>query len=477
MSWSEQQSQNRLAQQKDRLHVKPLQLSALSRKLDLGIVLSELACRRVFGAHLYVSLDAFAHQFHGLTTQKEWRRALFALHLYQGEVFRIVEHVFGDYLIRFQGSKAHIVVCQPFGDPSTIAIRVLLLQQVLLALAADVFQPLFPQYCWTSLSSGADLGHTIATRNGRKKNRELLFLGSPANYAAKIMQNPPSLRLTDHLYELLPREIRLRCQPEMLPAFPNRKIYDLPPMESTSLSHLLMTSRISWNVQTSRAVVQHEQKMQNVAACTIGPVRKHIDVPTLSIRNSKHVLAASLFADISGYTHYIEQAEETHQKIEALHVLHAIRREMTMIVQDYGGIHIQFQGDRVQALFYRPRNDEQAIALQAVQAAIALQSFVEGPLKRVFPAAKPLHFAIGIALGETVVSRVGVRAQRDVLCLGEAIEQADALEEACAGTQIGISERVYKVLPPLFRKYFQYKEKQKGYIASGLTYDQQKDLT
>lgn len=37
-----------------------------------------------------------------------------------------------------------------------------------------------------TLARGTDLGKTIVTRNGRKKNRELLFLASAANTASLV---------------------------------------------------------------------------------------------------------------------------------------------------------------------------------------------------------------------------------------------------------------------------------------------------
>lgn len=119
----------------------------------------------------------------------------------------------------------------------------------------------------------------------------------------------------------------------------------------------------------------------------------------------------------------------------------------TVLKCDFNGLRIQFQGDRVQGLFHLPKNEEQDIAVEAVRAAVGLQSSMEHTVKAAMPDAKNLQLAVGIDLDTTLVSNLGARAHRDRICLGESVENAAANEERCSGGQIGISERIYKVLP------------------------------
>lgn len=93
----------------------------------------------------------------------------------------------------------------------------------------------------------------------------------------------------------------------------------------------------------------------------------------LSIYNNRRVLAASLFADVSGFTKYVEMHEHTNTQNADIRVINATRHEVSRVVRDgYDGLRIRFQGDRVQAFFHIPRGDRQAIALQAVEAAMGL---------------------------------------------------------------------------------------------------------
>jgi class 3 adenylate cyclase len=132
---------------------------------------------------------------------------------------------------------------------------------------------------------------------------------------------------------------------------------------------------------------------------------------------------------------------------------------------------VQFQGDRVQGLFHMPKDDEEKIATEAVEAAIGLQSSIEKTIKKKLPEAKDLRLAVGVDLDTTLVSKLGTRAHRDRICLGEPVENAASHEEDCDGGQIGISKHVYEALPELLSKHFTYDKTKCCYVAKDLTWD------
>ncbi|HKF38575.1 MAG TPA: adenylate/guanylate cyclase domain-containing protein [Ktedonobacteraceae bacterium] len=479
MGWDEHTSYNRIHQYATSQRSKPIRISPLKKQLDLGVVLSEFHCRRIYGAHVYASLPAFAQlvsQMDGTAGSNDMQQLIQAIHLSQSEIFRIVEQVFQACQVHFQGPKLHAVVYQPFGRQADIAARAVLLELVLGEFVQRVFHEVFPGYRSITLASGTDLGKTIATRNGRKRNRELLFLGSAANYAAKIVDtHDPFPRLAQELYQVLPKPLQALCEPVKTKASLRIQVYHLFPPNRRALQDLLDRYEIPWKPEESRAILARAKRDCPLAGIQYGLARRRIDVPNLSISNNRRVLAASLFADLSGYTHFIEDAEQTHIQETALRLLHVIRREMSNVVQeDHAGLHIQFQGDRIQGLFHLPRNDERAIARGAVSAAIGLQSSMERTLKACLPEAKPLHLAIGVAIGETLVSRLGVRRHRDAICLGQAVECAAELEEACSAGQIGIARRVYEALPAEMRRCFRAQRNGQRFVATAATVVPQK---
>jgi class 3 adenylate cyclase len=473
MNWNYFTSHNEIQQHVKRMASKAIRISPLNEDLDRA-TLSEFQCKRVYGAHVYVSIPAFArlasrvYDTEGAESYQELTRAI---HLYQQEVFRIVS-LFEGYQVHFQGPKLHAILYKPFGDGTMIATRAILLQLVLHDFLSRVFHRAFPRYQMLTAASGTDIGKTIATVNGQHHDRELLFIGSPANYAAKIINPDDQMpRVTQNIYRLLPKEIRNLCALVTDKATVPIDIYRLQSVESGVLARLLQNYGIAWKPDVSTKILA--QAKQNVSLAKIAHRSEHglIDLNELNIYNNRRVLAASLFADVSGFTKYVEQHEHTNTQDDAIRVLHAIRREMSRVVSDdFRGLRIQFQGDRVQALFHLPKGDRRAIARQAVEAAMGLQSSMETTLKQCLPLqAAPLHLAIGIDMGATLVSRLGIRERRDPICLGRAVECAAALEEACQGQQVAITRRVRQALPSTLRQHFKHNRQMQGYVATDLT--------
>ena len=473
MSWNYATSLNEIQQHVTHLASTPIRISTLDEDLNRA-ALSEVQCKRVYGVHVYVSLPAFAglasrvYDLEGVESYQELTRAI---HLYQQEVFRIVS-LFDGYQVHFQGPKLHAILYKPFGDRTMIATRAVLLQLVLNDFLHQVFHQVFPRYQTLTSASGADIGKTIITVNGQRNDRELLFIGSAANYAAKIIHDTDELpRLTQNVCELLPKDVRKRCiQVEEKKAIP-MNVYHVPSVDNDTLVSLLRRYGIAWKPDISRKILEQAKRSISLASITHCSEHTLIDLDELSIHNNRRVLAASLFADVSGFTKYVEKHEHTNMQDAAIRVLHAIRREMSRVVRDdYGGLRVQFQGDRVQALFHTPKGDRRTIVLQAVKAAVGLQSSMETTLKHYLPAqAASLHLAIGIDIGATFVSRLGVRECRDPICLGRAVECAAALEEACQGQQIAITRSVRQSLPGTLRQHFNRNRQIQGYVAINLT--------
>ena len=153
-------------------------------------------------------------------------------------------------------------------------------------------------------------------------------------------------------------------------------------------------------------------------------------------------------------------------------MLHAIRKEMASIVKhDFSGLRVQFQGDRVQALFHLPKRDETSIAIRAVDTAIALQSSMELVIKTLLPEAKDLGMAVGSSIGTTLVSKLGTHGHRDRICIGDAVEDAATIQEGSAGGEIAIPSHIHEHLDEDLQKLFIWNKDRSVYIATNLTQD------
>src|SRR6266542_3234142 len=126
MSWNKQRSTHRI--QQHLRGMQPIDVSDLTKSMDLEHVVSENQCKRIFGVHVYATLTNFAQLASSLPEGDGYKDWVIALHLYQQEVFHIVEHLFGGYFVRFQGAKLHALLYLPFRDTHALAVRAVLLQ-------------------------------------------------------------------------------------------------------------------------------------------------------------------------------------------------------------------------------------------------------------------------------------------------------------------------------------------------------------
>ena len=306
------------------------------------------------------------------------------------------------------------------------------------------------------------------TQNGVKGDRELLFVGHPANHAAKIVGSLGSHRLTRAVYDLLPAKRRDICEP--VPD-DDRGLYQVKALISDELDVLCSEFNIAWDREASAERVEDDRKQFPLSEIEIGDAEVLIDMNLLSIKNNKRVGAASLFADLAGFTAYIDAASTPARQEEALRVLHVVRKEFTKVTtDDFDGVRVQFQGDRIQVFFHLPKGLEKQIIRKAVDAAAGIQSSID-VVKECLAEAKNLSVAVGIDYGTTLVSKLGTRGARDRICLGEAVEQAAKIEERIEGTETGLSATAPAQLPKEIGLLFQWKKELQSFVARGLTAD------
>ncbi|GGG87417.1 adenylate/guanylate cyclase domain-containing protein [Edaphobacter dinghuensis] len=449
-----------------------IEVEKLVRDADLHNLLSETCCRDIYGAHVYLDIPNFADLATMTAEGEDYRRVIQALHIYEREVARIVEEeIFDGVRIHFQGAKLHALFFRPIDDSEEIAARAVLLQAVVRYFVCCIFNPEFPKLPNLSVSGGAALGNAIGTKNGHRGDRELLFLGAPANYAAKIMTGTDTLRITTDVYDALPESLQdyfVALEDDRL----GITVYDMGSISLEDLDALLQAYGVSWDRAASLQRIKDDKANFPLNKIEYSDAEVLIDMDSLGIRNNKRVLAASVFGDVSGFTAYIDKAAEENNAKAALRVLHAIRKEMASIVKhDFGGIRVQFQGDRVQALFHLPQGDEKRIAARAVDTAVALQSAMELVVKKVLPEASELGMAVGSSVGVTLVSKLGTHGNRDRICIGDSVEDAATYQEGSAGGQIAIPAEIHAHLDEDLQKLFVWNKDRALYIATNLTQD------
>ena len=470
MAWDYARSKGRIQKHLDGMG--EIKVEKLTRDADLNSLLTETCCREIYGAHAYVSISNFARlASEAIEDEERYKELIQAVHIYQREVSRIVEGdgIFDGVRIHFQGPKLHSLFYRPIDARGKIAAKAALLQLVMKDFVASVFNPAFPEFADFKVAGGTDIGTAIGTRNGSHGDRELLFLGAPANHAAKIISSHGRLRLTGRVYDELPENLQEICDA----VAGETDLYQLQTITQAKLDELAKEHGVGWDREASGKRVEADKEQFPLADISYSGADKLIDIDDLTIRNNKRVLAASVFGDTTGFTAYIDAAVTDEQKRDRLREFHAIRKELAEVVRkDFNGIRVQFQGDRVQAIVHLPKEEAAGIAAEAVDAAVGLQSSLEKSLKDCLPAIKgKLFLAAGVDQGTTLVTKLGSRGHRDRICLGEPVEEAAACEERCEDKEIGVSQAVYDGLPDRLKSHFSYNATRRCYLAVGLTAD------
>ena len=426
--------------------------------------LSETVCRDIFGAHIYAEIRNLSTLVSDRVTKTERQELIQATHLYQREVGRIADAV-GAERIHFQGGRAHFLIHHPIDDAAGIARKAALLQLVLDRFGV-VFNTEFSDLDDVEIRSGSDMGTAIGTRNGTGGDRELLFLGRPANHAAKLLApDTARRRLTAAIEAELPADLGELVEDD-------GETFKLVRPTPSRLQELLDKYEIEWSPDASAQRLGDDREMFPAEMAGLWATEFTVKFDDLKYSDSKLVDAATLYGDVSGFTAYIDDADTDDKKREALRAFHAIRLELDRVVKkDYDGVRVQFQGDRIQAIFHLPKGASAAISDRAVRASAAMQSSFEKVLKSELPEIATLGIAIGISRGDTIAARLGVRAHRDRICLGKEVLRAERNEERSAKRETGISGNVHDQLDAVLQEQFAWSDAKGCFIAAGLDHD------
>ncbi len=416
--WNEKEARERLAKSYE--ETKDLELKPLTKEMNLEN-LSPTDCRIVTGVHVYLDVvNLQSHLDEAGEDKEKLRKLLRHLHVYQRLITNLLYETDGAEKIHFQGARLHAVIFKPY-DTTDVAApfskRLAAARQFvsqakeLAALVAHETRHSF------SLEAGIEAGDTIATMNGQGGSRELLFVGEAANVAAKKLTGKAGTRYGPTAAPLVPS----LPAPEPLPD--------------------------RWE-----RAVDEECASNPISQFELFEPREGIDYDKLGVRTAK-VDGASFFADLSGFTKLVAAATDDTAKRELLRCLHAVRSEMRYVVRtDHDGDHIQYQGDRIQGLFYEVAATSRYVS-KSFEAAAAMQSVVQ-LCREMFQALNDVGMTAGVDHGRVLVTQLGIRGNRDIVALGQSVGAASQLQDTAAPGETRISKAVFEKLEKLLAALF-----------------------
>lgn len=460
MSWQYDKSLDRIKKKYE--ETADLEVSKLAREMDFENI-GLLQPKKVQGAHLYLDVinqpEILTTVFGDADKEAEFLRRI---HIYGRELTRITEKDFTAAKVHFQGPKLHAVIYRPIDRDDEIAVQAVTLASAIAISVTDAFNAFFKDYGF-EVAAGIDLGQAIATKNNVKGDRELLFLGRPANTAAKIIAT--GITITADVADVLPDEFDDFVEDN------GEGVYgiDLP---TDFVNNLITEKGWGWSLKKTRKRLDDALESIPTGSATISDAKSDIDKSKLSLSNSKRVEAVSVFADVDGFTKYVDDAyEKDDDLVEAVRAYHVFRSEMRYCaVEDCGALRIQYQGDRIQALAFKPIGDDAKIAIKSIEIAAGLNASVEHTLPEVIPDAVR-KLAIGESMGRAIVTRLGEHGQPDVMCFGQATSEAASFQQSLKGGETGISGKIKDLLPEEVATEFKWDASRRCYIAKDLTAD------
>lgn len=412
--------------------------------------------------HVYANLIDFNDVLTdaGRETEASHKRALAFLHAhYQGCDELINE--FEMQRVDFHGSRLHAVVLAPEGvENERERVRVALAFSAAFREMVERLGDRHPSFK-TGVCIGIDSGPAVAIDSGRRGEREPLFIGSPANHAAKLADG------AEEGLNLSPRAA-LAIEQAVEPLVKGVHLHE--EVERRYLGDEILTASVrrSGNERLERAYASVIESLDARLKSGRDEVvfRFHYKEPPLKDlvyaehppSNAIRMELASLFADIDNFTAYIDSAIETGKIAEAVANLHVIRAEMGAVLRDdFAGRKVRYIGDCVHGLLAEGSKTETCAIntmKKVVDAAAGLRSSFELCCE-MLPGINCLGLAIGIDYGTTPICRLGLRGDASVrAAASRATCVSESEQRLCSGIETRLGESAFRNSPASIREAF-----------------------
>ncbi|MGY4396702.1 class 3 adenylate cyclase [Sphingomonas sp. UYAg733] len=433
------------------------------------------------GVHVYANLMDFNDVLvdAGRETEASHRRAFEFLHAQYSACDELISE-FELQRVDFHGPRLHAVVLTPEGqDNEPERVRRAIAFAAAFRKMVERLGVAYPEFR-TRVRVGIDSGPAVAIDGGKKDEPEPLFIGSPANHAAKLAIGgdegiflSPRAKMASHKS---PEAFELVGGLFMDGASTLRKSFETAALNEEFVAagyESGATQRLDAAFDEARRSIDEQRSAASNAAFTF----HHKEPPLKDIVFGEHppsrairMPLASIFADLDGFTAYIDNAIAIGAVAEAVANLHVLRAEMAAVLRDdFDGRKVRFIGDCVHGLIAegdRFNTNTMDTIRSAVLAAGGIRSSFELCVK-MLPGIEGLGIAIGIDFGQTPVCRLGLRGAASVRsAASRATCVSESEQQRCDGTETALGPDAYKEAPAAIREVFAA-----GRIVPNLTFD------
>ncbi|WP_434722768.1 transcriptional regulator [Mesorhizobium sp. RIZ17] len=422
---------------------------------------------RMDAVHLYVDILNLKGMLESTQSEGETchKRTLRFLNLHYRAVHRILAA--SDAIrVDFHNQRLHAVIAKPYGEDAeddrvnrAVAIAQLI-SDVLLETGDD--DENIPA---AEVRIGIDSGRALVVNNGRNGNREPLFLGRPANMAAKIASNGSDTGI------YLSNEARKAIGLEEL----DDEDVPLTPLTEAEIADCQEAANLGLSKDSVVSDWRADNKKNPIGAFVFSratPPLRDLDISVLTPGNSRRMDTVSVYADVDNFTAYVD-AHIDDEPEDVVRCLHVIRSELDRVLSsDFLGRRIRFIGDCIHGHVMEgtahQTYDEDTVSTSTLCAG-GLRSSFDLALERLGANdvdTDDLGLAIGFEFGPTAFTRLGMQGERVRCSTGRAVLNSEAEQKRCNGEQTAIGKVAFDAGPESVRTLFGTTRRK-----SGLTYD------
>jgi class 3 adenylate cyclase len=450
-NWNRDRATKRINAKIDALPVKDIEIKEYVRDANLSNLSSTVAYR-VDGVHLYADILNLQDMLAVTAAEGETchKRTLRFLNLHYRAVHRIISRV-DAMLVDFHNQRLHSVVAKPYDSEAKRVHRAVATGQLIIDVLAQTGED--ADHPAAKVRIGIDTGKALAVNNGRRGHREPLFLGEPANYAAKRAGGGTATGI--YLTNKARKAIGLMEVTSV----------DTTPLTKSEIEASQKSAKL--DVTAAEIVKEWEDDLENnpIGAFEFSghtPPYATLDIETLSAKNSRRQDAATVYGDLDGFTAYVGANITTDAGAKnVVRTLHVLRSELDAVLhEDFQGRKVRFIGDCVHGLLVegtaQTTEVEETISNMTLCAA-AMRSSFDIALKRLKEKgtdASSLGLAVGFEFGPMNVTRLGMKGELIRCSVSRGVLAAEKEQSRCTGSETAIGAIAYDEASSAVRDIF-----------------------
>lgn len=458
-TWNEDRAAKRIQATIDSLPLKDIQIKPYVRDTNLNDIPNAVAYR-VDGVHLYADILNVKDMLNVTDVEGETchRRTLRFLNLHYRAVHRILQRE-DAIRVDFHNQRLHAVVTKPYDEEAKRIHRAIAIGQLIIdvlkqtGIDADISP--------AKVRIGIDSGNALAVNNGRRGHREPLFLGVPANQAAKRAGGGNAIGI--YLANTARHAIGLKAA-------------DNENTTALTRDEIALSQQIAGLTTTVDSIVQEWK--DDWAKFPIGnfgfsghtPPFAALDIETLSVSNSRRQSACTVYGDIDGFTAYVGcNVDDDTKSKHVVRALRVLRSELDAVLhEDFKGRKVRFIGDCIHGLLVEGTAQTtytDSTIRNMVLCAGAMRSSFNLALRKLNEDgtdATSLGLQIGFEYGPMTVTRLGVKGELIRCSVSRGVLAAEAEQGGCNGDETAIGSMAYEAGAETVRTLFGKSRKRKA---------------